>query len=422
MIESKSHSFLGWCYHHIYKPLFKNPIREIGYNHKLSTYWKKIPDKIEYIRNKDSITVLFVTTEIRSWKGLPLYLRMLKHPRFRPIVGANTNPKYPETKKGLISYLNEHGYYYVDLDSPNSSIRDVNPDIIIYDGPYENAYSNGVKFSNNLDFIFCGCDYCINITKHAAHLVHPWYDYCWQFYVEHEDVAIVKRELLGKRARNLRVTGVPIQDELRQPKEHFIDPWKDKTGKKRIIYAPHHSFKGENGEGIEFATFLEFGEAMQELALKYQDQITIAFKPHPYLYIRLLRIWGQEKTDTYYRRWQEMPNTQYENGEYFGLFKYSDAIIHDSASFIVEYLYEDKPSLFLVAESNHIEDMFDFVKDCFNSHEHGYNNIDIESFIQNVISGIDNMKEQRAKCIMNHLTPPNGLSACDNIINSILHD
>ena len=207
-----------------------------------------------------------------------------------------------------------------------------------------------------------------------------------------------------------------------QPRESFDDPWIDKTGKKRIIYAPHHSFKGVNGDGIEFATFLDFGEAILAFAKKYQDKVTFAVKPHPFLYIRLLDIWGKEKTDAYYKQWQELPNTQFENEEYFGLFKYSDAIIHDCASFLVEYLYMDKPSLFLVADSNNIEDMFDFVKECFYSHEHGFSANDIEQFINNVIKGIDNKAEKRRECINKHLIPPHGNSACHNIVNSILFD
>ena len=214
---------------------------------------------------------------------------------------------------------------------------------------------------------------------------------------------------------------MPIQDVLLLPKEKFSDPWKDKTGKKRIIYAPHHSFKGSNGDGIEFATFMEFGVLMLNIARKYREEVTFAFKPHPFLYIKLLSIWGEKRTQAYYKEWNNMPNTQYANGDYYGLFKYSDAIIHDSASFIIEYLYMNNPSMFLVAETNKKEDMFDFVIDGFNCHEHGRSDKDIEQFIQNVIAGIDKKSNQRKMFIDTQLQPPNGKTACDNIINTILN-
>lgn len=410
-LASKIHRFF-------YLPKYNKTIGTVLYRIKLYFYWKKLPQKIAAMRSKPKIRVLFVAGGIRTWKAMPLFLSMTKHSRFEPIIGPNTNPKYPDQKAPLLSFISENGYDYIDLDT--NKISDCKPDLVVYDSPYTSVYSNGIAFDKNLDNVFCGCDYCINITKHIVHLEHPWYDYCWQFYVEHEDVADRKREILGKRARNIRVTGVPIQDVLMQPKENFDDPWKDKTGKKRIIYAPHHSFKGANGDGIEFATFLQFGEVMQELAVKYQDKITIAFKPHPYLYLRLLKIWGKEKTDVYYNKWQEMSNTQFENGEYYGLFKYSDAIIHDCASFIIEYLYINNPSLYLVSESNNLDDMFDFVRDGFECYEHAKKADDIELFIQNVINGIDNKRSQRIQCINRQLLPPGGKTACDNIINSIL--
>lgn len=397
-------------------------LRPTLYLLKLRVYLYNVPKKVASMRGKECINVLFVVTGIRGWKALPLFVRMMEHHRFNPLVGVNTNPKYPESKVELLDFLLSHHYEYIDLDNENNTIESINPDLIIYDSPYVTGYSHNVSYNHHLNYLFCGCDYCLAITNHKAHMVQSWYDYCWQFYVEHNDVAKRKKELLGWRASNIRVTGVPIQDELKLSKENFADPWKDKTGKKRIIYAPHHSFKGVNGGGIEFATFMDFCDVMIEFAKKYQDKITISFKPHPFLYIRLLDIWGKERTDAYYRKWEEMPNTQFENGAYYGLFKYSDAIIHDCASFIVEYLYMNKPSLYLVAESNHIEDMFDFVKDCYNSHEHAFKSNEIESFINNVIKGVDNKKEQRLECIKKHLTPPNDLSACDNIIKSILND
>ena len=401
--------------------VYRKFVKPVLYILRLRLYLFSLPNKISTMRGKDCIKVLFVATGIRGWKALPLYIRMMEHQRFNPIIGVNTNPKYPDSKAELLDFVLSRHYEFIDLDDDNNTIDSINPDLIIYDSPYEEGYSHNVSFSHHLNYLLCGCDYCLAITSHKAHMVHPWYDHCWQFYVEHDDVAKRKKELLGWRANNIRVTGVPIQDELQLPKEHFVDPWKDHSGKKRIIYAPHHSFKGVNGEGIEFATFLEYGELMIELAKKYKEQITIAFKPHPYLYIRLLSIWGKERTDAYYKKWEEMPNTQFENGAYYGLFKYSDAIIHDCASFIVEYLYMDNPSLYLVAESNNIDDMFDFVKDCYNSHEQAHNAMDIESFIRNIIEGVDIKREQRQECIKKQLTPPHSKTACDNIIDAILY-
>lgn len=400
--------------------VYISTIGKFKYHFKLYRYWVTLPRKIETISRKERIKVLFVVSEARSWKSEALYLAMKNHERFYPVVGVSTNQSFPQAKKGMIDYLIDKGYEYYDLDAKPASISFINPDLLFYYAPYDSCYSQGHFFYDNLDYVFCGIDYCLAITKHVVHLVHPWFDYCWQFYVEHNDVAIRKKEILGYRARNIKVTGVPMQDILLQPKECFVDPWKDKTGKKRIIYAPHHSIKGTNGDGIEFATFLEFGESIMELANKYSDSITIAFKPHGTLYAKLIKAWGKEKTEAYYKKWGQMPNTQYEDGDYVSLFKYSDAIIHDCASFIIEYLYMDKPSMFLVSESNSIEDMFGFVQKGYMSYEHGKSLYDIEEFIKRVITGVDVKKEERHNCIQNELMPPGGKFASENIINEIL--
>ncbi len=397
-------------------------IGKFKYHYKLYRYWATLPKKITKIRQKERIKVLFVVSEARSWKSESLFLAMKNHERFYPVVGVSTNQSFPQAKKGMIDYLIDRGYEYYDLDAKPDSITSINPDLIFYFSPYDSCYSKGHFYYDNLDYVFGGIDYCLAITKHVVHLVHPWFDYCWQFYVEHEDVAERKKEILGYRARNIKVTGVPMQDILLQPKENLVDPWKDKTGKKRIIYAPHHSIKGTNGDGIEFATFLEFGEPLLKFAKKYSDKISIAFKPHGTLYPKLVRLWGKDKTDAYYSEWAQMPNTQYEDGDYVSLFKYSDAIIHDCASFIIEYLYMDKPSMYLVSESNSIEDMFGFVQKGYMSYEHGQNINDIEGFIQRVVAGVDVKKDERHNCIMNELLPPYGKSSCENIINMILNE
>jgi len=392
------------------------------YHTKLNIYWLTVPRKVRAIQKKQKITVLYIVSEVASWKSELLYQTMLKHPRFNPIIGVSTSRAPWGAKEPLIAYLKSRHYNFYDLDNRAYSIESINPDIIFYYKPYDLCYSEGHFFNKHLKYIFCGMDYCFPITKHVVHVEKELFDYCWQFYVENQEIASQRREIIGYRSRNTRYTGVPMQDILLRHKSQFLDPWKDHTGKKRIIYAPHHSIKGTNGAGIEFATFLDFGESILEFAKLYNDKITIAFKPHPNLYMKLINIWGQEKTDNYYKEWNSLSNTQLETGEYVGLFKYSDAIIHDSASFIVEYLYMDNPSMYLVAETNNLEDMFDFVQEGYQCYEHGYSVHDIEVFIKNVISGHDNKQGLRKDYFQKHLLPPNGKTACDNIVNAILGD
>ena len=159
---------------------------------------------------------------------------------------------------------------------------------------------------------------------------------------------------------------------------------------------------------------------MLHLADKYKEDISIVFKPHPLLMTKLYQVWGQERTDDYYARWAYGKNTQLVTGDYISLFINSDAMIHDCGSFTIEYLYTKKPVMYLINDEHHSDQLNEFDKMAFNLHYKGRCEDDIESFINNVIKGIDKMKNERLKFYDDYLIPPNGTSASDNIIHAIL--
>ena len=221
--------------------------------------------------------------------------------------------------------------------------------------------------------------------------------------------------------KNLVSTGFPsIDDLISAPK---IDPWKrQQKRKKRIIYAPHHSIGNLHAEGIAYSTFLELGELILNLAIKYKDETQWVFKPHPRLYDKLLTIWGKEKTDSYYRSWEELDNAQIEEGVYADLFKTSDAMIHDCSSFTIEYLTTKKPVMYLTHRENdhHQDNMLPYARRAFELHYKGFTKQLIEEFVNNVINGVDPLKSEREKYFEECLLPPHGKTACENIINAIL--
>lgn len=158
---------------------------------------------------------------------------------------------------------------------------------------------------------------------------------------------------------------------------------------------------------------------MLEMARKYRDHIQIAFKPHPLLRNKLIDLWGKEKTDEYYSKWKGSENTCVQEGEYVDLFKTSDAMIHDSSSFIGEYLYVNKPVLRTVKDKLDMTAHNKFGVECIKRHYLAYSEQDIEDFIKNVINGIDPLKESRTQFLNDVLIPKNGLPS-DNIIDDII--
>lgn len=156
------------------------------------------------------------------------------------------------------------------------------------------------------------------------------------------------------------------------------------------------------------------------MAQKYKDSVQWAFKPHPLLRTKLNEIWGVEKTDNYFLKWQTLENAQVCEGEYIGLFKHSDAMIHDCGSFKVEYLYTGNPVMYLMNDNQEYDYPNTQTQKALDLHYKAFDSKDIETFIVNVINGVDSSKDSREEFVAQYLTPPYNKSACDNIINAIL--
>ena len=95
-------------------------------------------------------------------------------------------------------------------------------------------------------------------------------------------------------------------------------------------------------------------------------------------------------------------------------------MIHDCGSFTIEYMYMNNPVMYLVRDDSHIDNMIPYAREAFDLHYKGKTREDIESFILDVIDEKDPLKEKRARFKEQNLIPPNGKTACENIIDSIL--
>ena len=157
---------------------------------------------------------------------------------------------------------------------------------------------------------------------------------------------------------------------------------------------------------------------MLDIASKYRKNVLLIFKPHPLLKAKLYKLWGKEKTDIYFLLWKEGENTSISEGEYVDLFLTSDAMIHDSGSFVTEYLFVNKPVMRTINDLPLDKQFNDFALSCLDNYYKAYNKQDIDNFIQNVINGIDPLKEKRTKFV-NEVLMPKG-SPSQNIIDDIL--
>ncbi|MBO6256020.1 MAG: hypothetical protein J6O49_20655, partial [Bacteroidaceae bacterium] len=126
----------------------------------------------------------------------------------------------------------------------------------------------------------------------------------------------------------------------------------------------------------------------------------------------------EDKANYYYDQWKSRDNCNYNNGEYTDLFHTSDAMIHDSGSFLTEYLYVNKPVMRTLNDIPLKDQYNSFALKCLDQYYMAHNEQDIEQFIQNVINEVDPLKEQRTKFV-NEVLMPKG-SPSKNIIDDIL--
>ncbi len=394
-----------------------------------SLYWFRIylpafhkiflPYFVRKLRKKKKIRFLFVLQILSQWKTEPLYLAMLKHPRIEPILGITECIEIPGAEKEMEDYCRSKGYDFIRLD-PNKPLKQANPDVVTFQKPYKKQISPAHFIDKNLKIPVVLVPYGMGTVLERWILNRYMLLLCWQQYNENQSICDDKAAIHLGHGNNFVVTGLPMMDTLCLSKDHFPDPWGDTGGRKRIIYAPHHTIADIHDKGLAFSTFLENGQWMYELARKYEKEVYFVFKPHPLLYKKLLEYWGKEKTDAYYDAWRSLPNGRIENGEYLGLFKHSDAMIHDCGSFTAEYLYTGNPVMFLINDEHHGDNLCRYFKEAFELHEMGRTKEDIEMFVKNVINGKDPRKKERDEFVKRELTPPNGKTACENIINAIL--
>lgn len=374
------------------------------------------------------INVLFFALDSNTWKYDSVFQAMQKDPMFSPLVLA-----VPQVNKGkdFMLYQLKHGceYYkskgYPTVCSYNEetdSFVDAfsfHPDIVFFSNPYDGLVDDryNIKHYENR-CLTCYVNYTFCSVPYKWQCASDFHQKVWCYYVECEDN--LKQIMEYYSGKNCVVTGYPGLDLFALTEETGKD-WKLKDKNlKKVIWAPHHTIEG-NTLLIQFSTFLLYCDFMLKLAEEYRDVIQFAFKPHPLLLPALYEHpdWGKEKTDAYYEKWANGKNTVFVNGDYIDLFKSSDAMIHDCGSFIIEYLYVNKPVMFLgtydrESQSNVVG------KKAYACHYEGKTEGDIKHFIEDVvIGGQDSMSEKRMHFYHEQMLPFNGLSVADNILSDI---
>jgi len=324
-----------------------------------------------------------------------------------------------------MDFFNKQNYPFLNSWDEQSqkwiNIKEViKPDIVFFSNPWAELSRPEYYLFNFLDKLTCYVPYGFKSSHlHQAHYNMPFQNLLWKIFYETETHKNLALKYSRNKGTNGIVTGYPGMDTLL---DEFYKPenvWKIKNNSiKKIIWAPHHTIFGESDSNLGYSTFLRYSIFMQRIAEDYNGQLQIAFKPHPLLRAKMYihPDWGKEKTDIYYEFWSSQTNTQLNESNYIDLFLTSDAMIHDSGSFMVEYLYTQKPVIFLVADKGITERFNEIGKMTFEQLYHGNCEKDIITFINEIVIGEnDYKKNRRIDFFENFIKPPNNTLASENV-------
>jgi len=384
------------------------------------------------LEGSSPIRVAFVASNLASWKVDQVVEAMNASENFHTTVflarftnrfnGAIADHEY----KKLSLHFEKKGFNYVDTFSLTDveirqAIRRFNPHAIFITNPYS-LISPTLHQELLSERLTCYVPYHHEVVAYGDN--REQYDQLshnafWKVFTPHHTSKEYYKNTRMKGGRGVVVTGLPACEPLFEPSPQFSYPWKSQFGEKlRVIWAPHWLIRSD----LKLATIYELGAAIKELAWRYQDRVEWVMRPHPFLRPTLVNHpdWGKRKTDDFFQFWAESDFTQIEEGEYTDLFHTSDAMIHDSGSFLAEYLCVDKPVMYLKTERTSDNYLNDFGMSALNACAMGRGADDIERFIESLLNGEDPEAQKRRAFIDENLAPLYSIAPSQKICFDLL--
>lgn len=338
----------------------RNRIRKQAHWCRFQLAQHAAPWHLRALRRKKSVRVVFLASDHRIWHAQSIYEAMRKDSRFDPLIvvypsqsdyseGLSKLEKAEETCRSFTaeSCPIERGWRIRDDQMEILAPTEFDADILFYSSPY---YMGDKHLDREAwcKHLCCYIPYGLSISRdYELQYNRVFHNSMWRIYCP-DEFHRHGFETYGQVAgRNAVVTGYPPFDLLRHPLGETPSPYGD-NGRIRLIWAPHHTICAESGS-LPPSHFFDIADDMMSLASRFADRIFWAFRPHPALKQKLYDTpsWGKERTDRYYSYWRDSDHTALSEGEHVILFRWSDAMIHDSGTFLVEYSYTGKPVLYL---------------------------------------------------------------------------
>ncbi len=407
------------------------------------------------IKNKvqvgEKIKIYFIVISAAEWSADELYNK-LKNDEYvdcKIII----SPLIDRDKDGMLNsyhqvrdFFAQKGYDYIEgyhLDNDKiCSFESIceSPDIIIHLTPWYNSMPESYRITQYpLHILNCYIPYGTSTgdSVDGSYMKRFSYNkefmsFQWRIYADS------MKNLQGYQAhsllkgKNVRYSGYAKMDRFLERHQYSVEDikelWKIPDGInckeiKKVIIAPHHSFLGY--AGIRFSTFKNNAHFLYYLAEKYKDEVSFVLKPHPSMRVRAVEAGvfaDYTEYDAYIKKWNDLPNARVvQESDYLDIFETSDGMIMDSISFLAEYLYLNKPLLFLQRQGQAFTQLGKAIVESYYTVK-GEDYSGIEKFLQEIIlNQNDVMEDKRKKVFEDELNyyKYNGCSACEYIYKDI---
>ena len=377
----------------------KNKKLELSIQNNYQLVLERIKNKIS--KNK-KIRIGFLVNQKAKWVYQDLYDK-LKNNEYFEILVLVTNI-YSEKIENTYNFFKDQNMI-VELVYNNHIPIDLNKfdiDILFYQQHWD--LNNKYKIDNVSKFaLTCHVHYGICQSFDAIRRGEDFYKNLFANFVIDDKSKSNYIKYFSKNLDNVIVTG--------HPKLDVYYKYKGNTEVKYVIYAPHHSFKGNNPH---CATFDKNGLEILEFA-KNHPKFSWIFKPHPRFKYAVVQdgIIKKDEIEDYYNEWAKI-GVIHTDGNYFDIFKQARCMITDSISFLTEFFPTRQPVIHL--RSKNAEEYDIMSKQIIDHYYAVYNNKELQKYLNMVlIEDKDPKKNERIEVLENlKLCESN---ASDNIIN-----
>lgn len=219
-------------------------------------------------------------------------------------------------------------------------------DIIYFADPYDAMAPevHSIQYASTREVLPVYVNYGFDVGYYTMYsrMKGPELNLVWKYFTEtvfsQEDCR--KLQVIG--GKNVVLTGYPKMDSFAEY------PTKPEGTKKKILITPHHSV---NMEELPLSNFRTYHDLLLQLPDLFPE-IRFVFRPHPLMFIRLIneKIWTEDQVDRYLQKLERAGIEYSDGGGYLHLFAECDAIINDSGSFTMEWLFTGKPGCFVMNE------------------------------------------------------------------------